>query len=221
LNFKLSPSSLNLLENCPRCFWLKLVKKVSRPRGAFPSLPSGVDGVLKKHFDHYMRLGALPPELKKEGLDCKLFDDEKLLMIWRANFKGITWQDEQSGVLLRGAVDNILEKDGKLIVLDFKTKGFAVKEGDEHYYQDQLNCYNLLLRKNGYQTEDYAYLLYYVPEKILENGDFVFNTKLVKMTVNVEHAENLFRKAVEVLNGEEPKKAEKCEYCGWGNEKVQ
>lgn len=216
MDYKLSPSSLNLLEACSRCFWLKMVKKVSRPRGAFPSLPSGVDGLLKKHFDKYMRMGALPPELKKEGLVARLFDDEKLLRIWRTNFKGITWLDEQSGVLLRGAVDDLLEKGGKLIVLEFKTKGFAVKDGDEHYYQDQLNVYSFLLRKNGYETEDYAYLLYYVPEKILENGDFVFNTKLVKMQVNVEHAEKLFNKAVEVLKGKEPEKSKDCEYCGWG-----
>jgi len=35
--YELSPSSLNLLEDCPRCFWLQLVKKIRRPNGAFPS----------------------------------------------------------------------------------------------------------------------------------------------------------------------------------------
>ncbi len=174
-----------------------------------------MDAVLKKHFDRFMRLGELPPELKKSGLDARLFDDEKLLRIWRNNFKGLQWQDDESGVLLRGAVDNILEKDGKLIVLDFKTKGSAVKEGDENYYQNQMNLYNFLLQKNGFETEDYAYLLYYFPDKILEDGAVVFETKLVKVTVSVEHAEKLFRKAVKVLEGEEPKASEKCGYCEW------
>ena len=64
MGYKLSPSSLNLLEDCPRCFWLNIMKKISRPSGAFPSLPSGVDKILKEHFDSFMRKGKLPPELK-------------------------------------------------------------------------------------------------------------------------------------------------------------
>lgn len=54
MTFKLSPSSLNLMLECPRCFWLQLVKKEKRPDTPFPSLPSGMDKVLKEHFDRFM-----------------------------------------------------------------------------------------------------------------------------------------------------------------------
>ena len=30
---------------CPRCFWLQIVKNIKRPQGIFPSLPSGMDQV--------------------------------------------------------------------------------------------------------------------------------------------------------------------------------
>lgn len=40
MDYKLSPSSLNLLEDCPRCFWLKMVKKIKRPMGPMSSIPS-------------------------------------------------------------------------------------------------------------------------------------------------------------------------------------
>jgi hypothetical protein len=30
---KLSPSSINLMIDCPRCFWLQLVKKIRRTKG--------------------------------------------------------------------------------------------------------------------------------------------------------------------------------------------
>jgi len=36
---------------CPRCFWLQIVKNIKRPAGIFPSLPSGMDKILKVHFD--------------------------------------------------------------------------------------------------------------------------------------------------------------------------
>lgn len=214
MTIKLSPSRLNLLEECPKCFWLEVVKGVSRPRGIFPSLPSGVDRLLKLHFDRFRKIGKLPPELKNKT-SAKLFRDMELLNKWRSNLKGIQHLDQESGILLRGAVDEILVKGKKLIVLDFKTRGFALKEDTAHHYQDQLNLYNFLLRKNGYKTEDYAYLLFYVPEKINGNGSFIFRTELIKMKINVRHAEELFRKAIQVLKGSMPESSEECEFCRW------
>ncbi len=219
--YTLSPSKLNLLEDCSRCFYLSLVKKINRPAGIFPSLPSGVDKILKAHFDRFMERGQLPPELKKNGATAyKLFDNKELLDVWRNNFKGIEYLDGNSGIKLRGAVDNILVKGKKLIVLDYKTRGFPLKEDTHHHYQDQLNIYNFLLRKNGYETEDYSYLLFYMPEKVIETGEFVFNTELVKMDINVRHAEKLFNKAIDVLNGKMPKCSKECEYCSWKKIKV-
>lgn len=213
--YTLSPSSLGLLEECQRCFWLYVVKRISRPAGPFPSLPSGIDKIIKERFDGYREKGELPPELKKEGVDAELFPDRKLLDAWRNNRQGIRYLDEAMGVTLMGAVDEMLRKNGKLIVLDFKTRGFAPKEDTAHYYQDQLDLYNLLLRKNGYDTEDYAYLLFYVPEKINGGGDFIFDTTLVKMPVDVKHAEELFRKAVGVLKAEMPASGADCAFCRW------
>lgn len=213
--FRLSPTALGLLDECPRCFWLEVVKGVSRPRGVFPSLPNGVDRVLKSHFDRHAVKGELPPELKKEGVDAKLFSDLALLEKWRDSRKGIEYTDPSTGVYFHGGVDALLEKKGKLIVLDFKTRGYALKDDTAHYYADQLNSYNFLLRKNGFATEDYSYLLFFIPEKISEQGDFVFDTKLIKMPVDVKHIEELLAHAVEVLQGPEPEPSAECEYCGF------
>jgi hypothetical protein len=219
--YKFSPSSLSLLKDCPRCFWLKFNKDIKRPEGIFPSLPSGMDKILKIHFDSFMRKGELPPELK-ELKDVKLFDDEELLKVWRSNFKGIPWEDKE-GNLFRGAIDNILKKGNKLIVLDYKTRGYPLKEDTHEHYQNQMDIYNLLLRKNNYKTEDYAYLLFYHPDKVNENGDVVFNTDLIKMKISIENAENIFKNALEVLKGKIPKASEECEYCRWNaeNQKLQ
>ncbi|MEK6875437.1 MAG: hypothetical protein AABX30_02030 [Nanoarchaeota archaeon] len=48
------PSSLSLMKECPRCFWLAQHNVWQRPAGIFPSLPSGMDAILKKHFDKFM-----------------------------------------------------------------------------------------------------------------------------------------------------------------------
>ncbi len=212
MTFKLSPSSLGLMQDCPRCFWLTKHKVWKRPSGAFPSLPNGIDRILKTHFDKFMRKHKLPPELRENGLakGVKLFENEELLKVWRNNLKGIEWHDKK-GNILRGAVDNVLSKGKKLIVLDYKTKGYPVKENDHAYYQHQLDIYNFLLRKNGYATEDYSYLLFYVPNEVMETGEIVFDTELRKIKTDVGNAERLFSKALKLLNGRCPTKT--CEWC--------
>ena len=214
MTFKLSPSSMNLIEDCPRCFWLQVVKKISRPSAPFPSLPSGVDKMLKEHFDRFRDKDSLPPELN-DLKEVSLFNDKELLKTWRNNLKGIEYYDEENDVLLHGAVDNLLSKEGKLIVLDYKTRGFALKEDTAHHYQDQLDIYNFLLRKNGYETEDYAYLLFYLPEQVMETGEFKFKNELVKMKIDINHAEMLFKRAVKIVKGELPEAGKDCVFCKW------
>ena len=214
--YKFSPSCLSLLKDCPRCFWLQMNKGVKRPSGIFPSLPSGMDRVLKEHFDSFMEKGLLPPELAKlDGVT--LFSNAELLKIWRNNLKGIQWTDE-NGNLVRGAVDNILQKGSKLIVIDYKTRGYPCKDDTHKHYQDQLDIYNFLLRKNGYETEDYAYLIFYHPLKVSEDGSVVFHSELKKMDVSVENAGRILKDAVETLEGEMPEENKECEYCRWKKE---
>lgn len=215
MNYKLSPSSLSLLEDCPRCFWLHLVKKIHRPGGPFPSLPSGIDLILKKHFDRYRKLGKLPPELERHGVKAKLFDNVALLDAWRNNLRGIQWTDPESDIMLRGAVDEILDKDGTLIVLDFKTRGFPVKDDTAEFYQDQIDIYNFLLRKNGFRTADYGYLLFFHPNAINGTTSFLFKTDLATLKIDVRYAEGLFGKAVKVLSGRMPEASKECQFCEW------
>jgi len=200
------------MHECSRCFWLTQHKVWKRPAGIFPSLPSGMDGILKIHFDKFRDKGELPPELC-EIKDCqkmKLFDDAELLKTWRNNFQGIKWEDKD-GNILHGAVDNLLIKGKKIIVLDYKTRGFALKEDTHEHYQNQLDIYNFLLRKNSYQTEDYAFLLFYVPKEVTETGEVVFDTTLKKMKVDVKNAEKIWKSALELLDKECIEK--RCEWC--------
>ncbi len=213
MTFSFSPSTLSLLKECPRCFWLHF-HGIKRPTTIFPSLPSGMDKVLKEHFDTFRETKELPPELKALEDGTKLFQDAQKLKEWRNAFKGISWKDEEGNVF-HGGVDELLERKGKLIVLDFKTRGYPVKDDTAGHYRDQLDIYNLLFRKNGLPTEDFAYLLFFHPLKVLNNGDVNFHSELIKMNVSVKNAEKIFKKAVEVLKCAMPKSDPDCGFCNW------
>ncbi|MEM2130935.1 MAG: PD-(D/E)XK nuclease family protein [Candidatus Woesearchaeota archaeon] len=215
--YSLSPSTINLFLDCKKCFWLQFRKNLKRPEGIFPSLPSGMDRILKEHFDSYIDKKELPPVLKKHNVDASLFSDKELLNKWRDNRIGISFTDE-NGNILKGAIDNLLIKGKKLIVLDYKTRGYDVKEDTHEHYVPQLNFYNLLFRKNGFETEDYSYLLFYHPDKIVENI-FLFHTHLVKIEVNIKEAEKIWKDALNLLEGPMPK-SEDCEYCKYRETKI-
>lgn len=212
MKFKLSPSSIGKMIECERCFWLEKHHIWERPEGITASLMNGMDKIIKIHFDKFRDKGKLPPELDKGECknECTLYPDREQLEIWRNNFKGIFWQDDE-GNILSGAIDNILVKENKLIVLDYKTRGFPLKEETSGYYQNQMDFYNFLLRKNNYETEDFAFLLFYIPKEVLETGEIIFDTQLVKIKTDVENAEKLFKAAIKLLNSDCPEK--RCEWC--------
>lgn len=211
--YKLSPSALSLMKECPRCFWLTQHGVWKRPAGIFPSLPSGMDNILKKHFEKFARNGKLPPELCiNECAGLKLFNDFDKLKDWQNNRIGISWTDKD-GNILKGAVDYLLVKTdtGKIVVIDYKTRGFPCKEDTHKSYQNQLDIYNFLLRKNNFKTEDFAYLLFYHPKEVLATGEVIFNTELKKMNIDIKNAEDIFEKAIKLLNSDCPK--DNCEWC--------
>jgi hypothetical protein len=229
--FRLSPSKLNLFNDCPRCFWDEMINKLSRPRGIMASLPIGIDSKLKKYLDNYR--GTLPPELSGK-LDGALFNDAETIRAWRNWRVGLSYTDNKSGAVLIGALDDCIVEtsdEGKIYIpLDYKTKASAPKFEDAvKYYQTQLNCYNLMLEANGYKIAGpmgLAYLVYFWPEYIKEIGEvehpvlgkgmqFIFGVEVFKIPCDIENTKALIKRAVDVLNGERPLPGTDCEYCSY------
>jgi hypothetical protein len=214
--YSLSPSTLSIYNECYRCFWLLKNKNIKRPSGPFPSLGSKIDILIKEQFDKYREKGEQPRDISNiKG--HSLYENIDNLNLWRNWRKGLIWKDDKENIL-RGAIDDLLVKDEKLVVLDYKTRGYELKDDSTKYYQHQMDIYNFLLRKEGFETEDYAYLLFYIPTKL--NDESLIQKKIpVKMNVSVENAENLFNEAIKTLSGEIPDKNEGCNYCKWNDMK--
>jgi len=211
----LSPSALSLFKNCPRCFWLEKVKNIKRPRGIFPSLPGGMDRVIKTYFDTFRAQGTLPPELRIDTFKgIHLYDNQAQLEDWRAWRTGLRYHE--NGEMLSGMLDDLLVKDGSYIPFDYKTKGSPTNEEDAtKYYQTQLDCYALMLEGNGLKTSGYGFLLYYSPKEVGENGQVRFEIQPIRIPTDPERAKALFHKALAILPGPAPKSDPECEYCGW------
>ncbi|MBI4245263.1 MAG: PD-(D/E)XK nuclease family protein [Planctomycetes bacterium] len=211
---RLSPTSgLNLYNDCKRCFWLHYNKGVQRPRGIFPSLPSGMDLIIKEYFDSFR--GELPPELwgKVKG---KLIPDHKLIEKWRNWRTGLEYKDDKINAVLFGALDDCIINGEKYAPIDYKTKGSAPKDGDsERYYQTQLDSYTLFLKAAGFEVDQVGYLIYYYPDKVANKGIIKFNIEPVKIGINPDRAQKLFEDAVASLKSQIPRPNPSCEYCNY------
>ena len=210
--FTLSPSSLSLFKDCPRCFWLQEVKQQKRPATKYPSLPFGIDSALKKRFNYFREKEKLPPELQMLK-NTKLYDSP-LLALWQNGKMGLRCQDD-AGNILRGAVDDVLEQEGKLIVLEYATRGFPLKKDTPWLYQDQLNLYTYLLQKNNTAVDSQAYLLFFYPKEVNWQGDIWFHKKLYHLKVSLRDAEQLWQGALQVLNSGMPASSERGGFCQW------
>lgn len=207
MEYKLSTSSLNLLEECPRCFWLSMVKKIKRPSGPMSSIPIKMDSVIKNYFNKYREQDELPPILQGKITGRLAVNMPKTL----------TYKDE-NGIILWGRPDEYFElEDKNIVAFDHKTKSKA--PDDVHSsYQLQLNVYSYLLKALGYKTTNKAYLAFYYPDDCeLHNGMCIYCT-IIEVKTNPSHAKELMNKAYNVLNGSMPKHSDNCKYCKWTND---
>lgn len=207
---------LGYISECPRCLWLHYNESVKRPRGAFPSLPDGMDNVFKNYFDAWRAKNKLPPELEGRVASAMLFNDMKKLDVWRnINFGrgGLSAVFPEYRLSLRGAIDDLLVlPDGKFIPIDFKTRGYPTKQDTHEHYRHQLDCYALLFEQNSMAPAEYGYLLFFWPEEYRDSCAH-FQTELIKMDVNPNRARSLLTMVRAILDSAIPQRHIDCEFC--------
>ncbi len=210
-----SPSMLMDFVKSPHLFWLDRNLKLGWPRGAFPSLPGGMDTALKAWYDSWRPTG-LPPEVRGQGLTGRPHTDQKLVTQLRTKgkngMKPISVAHAVGGKLysltFQGQIDDVLlEPNGAVSVFDYKTRGSAPKPGDtEKYYEKQGDGYALLLLRNGFKPSGKGHFAYYHSPKTTtsaETGDvtFQFRAEVVHVTADAVRSELLLQKVIECLAG--------------------
>lgn len=217
---RLSPSSLSLYMECPKCFWLYKVKGIHRPKQTF-ALQNNFDAILKKYFDKFREMNKMPPEISGK-IEGELFKNQELLNKWRnALNPSLVYKHPEYNFALVGGIDDCLFDGEYYIPIDFKTTGSSnFHFNSERYYQHQLDIYNFLLESNGFKTKKIAYLVYYKPEEVIANGVIQFQIVVKRMETSDKRVKNLFEEGIKTLLGPAPKSHSECEYCSWGNENI-
>ena len=221
---KISRSAIEKYIGCARCFYLQYKHRVSPPSIPF-TLNSAVDNLCKNEFDYYREREEPHPLFIEHGIDAVPFKHPEM-DDWRNWRKGLSYSNEELGYLFYGAVDDIWQKpNGELIVSDVKSTSKNEFNWDETYkypygkgYQRQLEMYQWILRKKGFEVSNTAYLVYYngLKNEPMFNQELKFELELVTLECNDDWVEEKIIEAVNVLNRDQyPAGKKDCEMCDY------
>jgi|GEM_PF-85167 len=220
--FRLSRSKIEEFVRCPRCFVLGVKHGIKKPNSVPFTLNLAVDNQMKKEFDIYRAKQEVHPIVAAAGLDLAPFQ-HPALDVWRNNFKGIEVETEDERFVIAGAVDDIwVDGKGVLYVVDYKATGRqqAVTElGDGGFYDGyrrQMEIYQWILRKKGFEVSNTGYWVYVTATQKQESFEnaLLFESNLVAYEGDASWIQQTLNSIYANLN--EPEVAgpgEDCDVC--------
>lgn len=224
--FKVSRSKIELYMQCPRCFWLDVRHKISRPSSPPFNINKTIDELFKKEFDVHRAAGTPHPIMLKHKLKAKPFRHEQIDE-WRHNFTGVATQHAGTNLHVFGAVDDIWVNEAEeLIVVDYKAtsknKAVSLDSDWQISYKRQMETYQWLLRQNGFKVSNTGYFVYTNARMDMEGFDdhLEFVTALIPYTGNDEWIEPTLHEMKVCMDGDMPPVGAsimggECEHCAY------
>jgi hypothetical protein len=182
-----------------------------------------VDSLLKKEFDHYRQLKKAHPLMIENGIDAIPFEHE-LIEEWRDSLRrGVQYQVPQTNLLITGGCDDIwVCPKGQLIVVDYKAtskaKEVSIDEEWQISYKRQVEIYQWLFRKNGFQVSNTAYFVYCNGIADAEGFDskLSFKIKVLPYIGSADWVDKTISELYSCLGSATlPTSAEDCKFCSY------
>ncbi|MDD4106883.1 MAG: PD-(D/E)XK nuclease family protein [Candidatus Shapirobacteria bacterium] len=222
---RLSRSKIDLYLNCPKCFYLDVKKRVKRPPGFPFTINSEIDRLLKNEFDIHRAKHTTHPLMKAYGVEAVPFEHPKMDE-WRDSLRrGITYPFPETDLIITGGVDDIwVNQGGQLIIVDYKA---TAKVGEVNLdadwqigYKRQMEIYQWLFRKNGFEVAETGYFVYCNGRTTQESFDakLEFDIKLIPYRGNPNWVDETVKEIWQCLCSEIiPDQNPECEYCNYAN----
>lgn len=230
--FKVSRSKIELFMQCPRCFWLDVRLKITRPSGPPFNINKAIDELFKKEFDVHRAAGTPHPIMADNQVKAVPYQHESLDE-WRHNFTGVATLHKPTNLHVFGAIDDVwVNDDGELIVVDYKAtskdKEVDINSEWQISYKRQMETYQWLLRQNGFTVSDTGYFVYTNARMDLDgfNDHLEFRTKLIPYSGNDEWVEPTLLKMKETMEGDMPPvglaaMGGECDYCAYARSRTE
>lgn len=230
--YKVSRSKIELFMQCPRCFWLDVRLKISRPNSPPFTINKAIDELLKKEFDTF-RMQQKPHPWMIEHDIAAVPMQHKDLEQWRHNFTGVFTLHKPTNLHIFGAIDDLwVDSEGQLIVVDYKAtakdREVGIDADWQMSYKRQLEVYQWLLRQNGFKVRDRGYFVY-TNGRLDRDGFFdrvEFTTKIIPYSGNASWVEDTLIKIKECMDGNMPAVGQaamggECDFCSYARRRTE
>lgn len=214
-HWKLNPSDLTFLwDECPRCFYLKIVRGFNRPAAPFPKIFNRIDKLMKDFFTGKPTHSL--SHLLPEGV-------VKFSEKWVQSHP-YTIPTHSHSFFIRGKLDTLVEfADGTFGVIDFKTS--EAKPEHLAFYSRQLHAYAFALENpsiGSFSVSPISRLgLLYVEPTHLEqsNGEriaYIGKATWQECPKDIEAFLEFLGQVINVLEQPDPpSKGKECAYCDY------
>lgn len=183
--FKISRSKIELFIQCPRCFWLDVRHKITRPNSPPFKINQAIDELFKKEFDVYRKQGKPHPLMVEYQIPAIPYQNDNI-NTWRETFVGVVSIHQPTNLHIFGAVDDLwLDQDQKVVVVDYKATAkdqeVNIDANWQMSYKRQMEVYQWLLRANGLTVSDTGYFVYANARLDMDgfNNKIEFQTKVI------------------------------------------
>lgn len=230
--FKVSRSKIELFMQCPRCFWLDVRLKVTRPSSPPFNINKAIDELFKKEFDKYRSEKKPHPLMVEFGVDAIPFNHDQL-DTWRETFVGVTTVHESTNLHVFGGIDDVwVDSQGSLIVVDYKAtakdREVGIDSDWQISYKRQLEVYQWLLRQNGFSVSDTGYFVYTNGRMDLDgfNDRVEFRTKIIPYKGSDKWIEPTLKKMKKCMEGDMPAVGTAamggpCDFCTYAKQRTE
>ena len=218
--FKISRSKIDLFLECPRCFYLDRRLGVSRPSWPAFTLNLAVDILLKKEFDLLRQKKEAHQLMKQYQIDALPLQHPDLKK-WRNNFQGQTYHHQPTNLTITGAIDDLWQNSKKeLLIVEYKATSteqeISLEDKYKQAFKRQVEVYQWLFKKNGFQVSNTAYFVYANAGKNRPSfdGKLEFELSIIPYQGNSSWVEPTIFKIKKCLdNNQIPPSRQECEYC--------
>lgn len=217
---------------CPRCFWLDVRLKITRPSSPPFNINKAIDELFKKEFDSYRSKKEPHPLMVEFGVDAIPFEHEQL-DTWRETFVGVTSLHKETNLHIFGGIDDVwVDTEGKLLVVDYKAtakdRDVSIDSDWQIAYKRQLEVYQWLLRQNGFEVSDTGYFVYTNGRMDVDgfNDRVEFRTKIIPYTGSTDWVEPTIIKMKQCMDGEMPAVGRSamggpCDFCEYAKARTK
>ena len=176
--YELGRSRIQGFVDCQACFYLDRVKGIPIPSLYGWPLNSATDVLLKKDFDEYRQKQEPHPFLLKKGLSHLIPLQHEDFQRWTMALQlGLNTIHEETNLKVGGGLDDVWlnTETNQIHVVDYKStssgrEGNVISLDNRPYIKTQIEFYQWVLIKNGFDVSSTGYVLYVDGDRFAPGG---------------------------------------------------